>query len=175
MIEETLEIRLSKPNTVRWEARGPRPDLPAVTIRELVKASLRHRPDRLLVGEVRGAEAFDLLQALNTGHSGSLSTIHANSTSHAFARLTNCILESGVELPYAAIRGGIAASLDLLVQIERKQGKRYVTEVVEVRGYNHREDTFDVIPLHTPGVAGDHAIPPQRAQTLRTRAGAKRA
>ena len=143
VIEETREIRLSKPNVVRWEARGARTDLAPVTIRELVKASLRHRPDRLLVGEVRGAEAFDLLQALNTGHSGSLSTIHANSSAQALARLTNCVLESGIELPYAAIRANIAASLDLVVQIERRSGERLVTELVEVQGYDHSRDAFD--------------------------------
>lgn len=147
VIEETAEIKLSKPNVVRWEARGPRVDLPAVTIRELVKASLRHRPDRLLVGEVRGAEAFDLLQALNTGHAGSISTIHANSTAHAFTRLTNCVLESGIDLPYAAIRANIAASLDLLVHIERQAGRRLVTELVEVRGFDHSADNFKSSPV----------------------------
>jgi len=145
VIEETAEIRLLKPNVVRWEARGVRPDLPAVSIRDLVKASLRHRPDRLIVGEVRGAEAFDLLQALNTGHSGSLSTIHANSTSQAFTRLTNCTLEAGVELPYAAIRSNIAASIDLVVQLERQDGKRLVKEIVEVQRYNHTEDRFETL------------------------------
>jgi len=142
VIEDTAELRLIKPNVVRWEARSPRPGLPAVTIRDLVKASLRHRPDRLLVGEVRGPEAFDLLQALNTGHAGSLSTIHANSSKDAFSRLTSCVLESGIELPYAAIRANIAASLDLIVQLERRGAKRTVTELVEVESYNHENDKF---------------------------------
>lgn len=142
VIEDTAELRLVKPNVVRWEARSPRAGLPAVTIRDLVKASLRHRPDRLLVGEVRGAEAFDLLQALNTGHAGSLSTIHANSSRHAFSRLTSCVLESGIELPYAAIRGNIAASLDLIVHLERRGAKRTVAELVEVESYDHESDKF---------------------------------
>lgn len=171
VIEETAEIRLSKPNVVRWEARGLRPDLPAVTIRDLVKASLRHRPDRLLVGEVRGAEAFDLLQALNTGHSGSLSTIHANSSTHAFARLTNCVLECGIELPYAAIRANIAASLDLIVQIERRSGKRIVTEVVEVRGYNHGSDTFASAPIGEYSKREMSAPQPKPVQRVRGRSG----
>lgn len=119
-----------------------------MTIRELVRAKLPHRPDRLLVGEVRGAEAFDLLQALNTGHAGSLSTIHANSPAHAFSRLTNCVLESGVDLPYKAIRANIAASFDLIVQIARIDGKRLVSELVEVQGYNHAEDRFEWASLH---------------------------
>ena len=171
VIEETAEIRLSKPNVVRWEARGSRPDFPAVTIRDLVKASLRHRPDRLLVGEVRGAEAFDLLQALNTGHSGSLSTIHANSSAHAFARLTNCVLESGIELPYAAIRANIAASLDLIVQIERRSGKRIVTEVVEVQGYDHESDSFASAPIGGYSKRKMSAPQPKPVQRVRIRSG----
>lgn len=144
IIEDTAEIRLNKPNVLQWEARGPRPGLQPVTIRDLVKASLRQRPDRLLVGEVRGAEAFDLLQALNTGHAGSLSTIHANSPAHALTRLTNCVLESRIDLPYAAIRANIAASFDLVAQIERKKGKRLVTELVELHGYNHASNSFEI-------------------------------
>lgn len=140
VIEETAEIGLVKPNMVRWEARGVRPDMPAVTIRDLVRSSLRHRPDRLLVGEVRGPEAFDLLQALNTGHAGSLSTIHANSARHAFSRLVNCVLESGIELPYVAIRANICASIDLIVQLERTGAKRVVAELVEVNGYDFDND-----------------------------------
>lgn len=163
LIEDTAEIQLVKPNLVRWEARGPRPDLEPVTIRQLVKASLRHRPDRLIVGEVRGAEAFDLLQALNTGHSGSLSTIHANSTAHAFARLTNCILESKIELPYGAIRGNIAASLDFVVQIERQQGRRFVTDLVEVHGYDHESDKFETTPTRR-GVARELRLPDVRPE-----------
>src|SRR5581483_5981362 len=79
IIEDTAELQIDKPNVVRFEARRSQRDLPAVTIRDLLKATLRHRPDRIIVGEVRGAEAYDLLQALNTGHAGSLSTVHANS------------------------------------------------------------------------------------------------
>jgi pilus assembly protein CpaF len=146
VVEETAEIQLAKPNVVRWEARGSRPDVAAVTIRDLVRASLRHRPDRLLVGEVRGAEAFDLLQALNTGHAGSLSTIHANSSGQAITRLTNCVLESGIELPYAAIRANIASSIDFIVQTERRAGKRLVTELVEVEGYDHAADSITSSP-----------------------------
>lgn len=147
VIEDTFEINLPKPNVVRWEAHGPRKDVPGVSIRDLVKASLRHRPDRLLVGEVRGAEAFDLLQALNTGHSGSLSTIHANSATHALTRLTNCVLESKIDLPYAAIRANIASSVDLVVQIERTSKKRVVTAIAEVESYRHETDSFEMCSL----------------------------
>ena len=101
-------------NLVRFEARRAHVDWPAVTIRDLLRATLRHRPDRVVVGEVRGAEAFDLLQALNTGHSGTLSTIHANSAVQALDRFASCVLQSGVELPYAAVRHQIADALDLV-------------------------------------------------------------
>src|SRR5436305_3630857 len=114
LIEDTSEMTIDKPSLVRFDARraqtplGQEASLPAVTIRDLVRATLRHRPDRILVGEVRGGEAFDLLQALNTGHSGTLSTIHANSAEQALRRFTSCVLQSGIELPYSAIRHGIA-------------------------------------------------------------------
>jgi pilus assembly protein CpaF len=166
LIEDTTELQLVKPNLVRWEARAPRPDLEGVTIRQLVRASLRHRPDRLIVGEVRGAEAFDLLQALNTGHSGSLSTIHANSTAHAFARLTNCILESKIELPYGAICANIAASLDFVVQIQREEGQRVVTELVEVLGYDHDSDKFKTMPTRR-GVERELRTPEAKPERVR--------
>src|SRR5881392_3307287 len=121
---------------------------PAVTIRDLLKASLRHRPDRIILGEIRGGEAFDLLQLLNTGHSGTLSTIHANSAKQALSRLTSCVLESGVELPYRAIKSNIADSLQVVVQIERRPGRRYVSEVLEIRGYDPDADLFDCSAIY---------------------------
>ena len=102
----------------------------------------RHRPDRILVGEVRGGEAFDLLQALNTGHSGTLSTIHANSAEQAMRRFTSCVLQSGIDLPYLAIRHAMAECLQLLVHLERRRGRRVVTELVRVRGYLATSDTY---------------------------------
>lgn len=124
VIEDTAELCLNHANVVRFEARREQIGWPAVSIRDLVKATLRHRPDRILVGEVRGAEAFDLLQALNTGHSGTLTTIHANSATQAVTRLTSCVLQSGIELPFQAIRSSIADSIHLLVHLERRDGRR---------------------------------------------------
>ena len=147
VIEDTAELQLEAPNLVRFEARRAQPDLPAVTIRDLVRATLRHRPDRILVGEVRGGEAFDLLQALNTGHSGTLSTIHANSAEQALRRFTSCVLQSGVDLPYPAIRHAMAECLQLLVHLERRRGRRVVTELVRVRGYNATSDTYKLESL----------------------------
>lgn len=148
LIEDTAEIHLAHPNLVRFEARPPQNGLPRVAIRDLLKAALRHRPDHILLGEIRGGEAFDLLQLLNTGHSGTLSTIHANSAKQALARLTSCVLESGVELPYRAIKSNIADSLQVVIQIERRPGRRYVSEVVEIRGYDPDADLFDCSAIY---------------------------
>jgi pilus assembly protein CpaF len=145
VIEDTAEIHIRKPNLVRFEARRQQGNkIPAVTIRDLLKASLRHRPERTILGEIRGEEAFDLLQALNTGHSGSLSTIHANSASQALARLANCVLQSGIELPYKAIKASIADSIHLLVHIGRWHGRRYVSEVLTIRSYSPTEDAYQL-------------------------------
>jgi Flp pilus assembly CpaF family ATPase len=114
------------------------------TIRDLLKATLRHRPDRIIVGEIRGGEAFDLLQLLNTGHSGTLSTVHANSAAQGISRFTTCVLQSGVEMPYRAIKTNIADSLNVIVQIERRPGKRFVSEVLEIRGYDQSSDHYDL-------------------------------
>jgi pilus assembly protein CpaF len=137
VIEDTAEIQIASRNLVRFEARRSHPNLPAVTIRDLLRAALRHRPDRIILGEVRGGEAFDLLQALNTGHSGSLSTIHANSADQAISRLITCVLQSGVELPYDAIRSAIADSISLLLHVEKWKTHRYVSQLLEIKGYDH--------------------------------------
>jgi len=142
LIEDTSEIQMHKPNLVRFEARREQPELPAVTIRDLLRATLRHRPDRIILGEVRGGEAFDLLQALNTGHSGTLSTIHANSAAQALSRLTSCVLQSGVELPYQAIRANIGDAVHLLVHIERRNGRRVVAEALELERFDAQMDRF---------------------------------
>ncbi len=143
VIEDTAEIHIRKPNLVRFEARRQQgPKIPAVTIRDLLKASLRHRPERTILGEIRGEEAFDLLQALNTGHSGSLSTIHANSAAQALSRLASCVLQSGIELPYKAIKASIADSIHLLVHIERGQARRYINEILAIQSYSPTDDTY---------------------------------
>jgi pilus assembly protein CpaF len=143
VIEDTAEIHLTQQNLVRFEARPEHNGLPAVAIRDLLKAALRHRPDRIILGEIRGGEAFDLLQLLNTGHSGTLSTIHANSARQGLARFTSCVLQSGVDLPYLAIKTNIADSLNVVVHIERRPGRRYVSEILEINGYEPDADLFD--------------------------------
>ena len=133
---------MAKPNLVRFEARREQSDLPAVTIRDLLRATLRHRPDRIILGEVRGGEAFDLLQALNTGHSGTISTIHANSAQQALSRFTSCILQSGIELPYQAIRANIGDAVHLLIHLERRNGKRMVAEALRLERFDPQSDRY---------------------------------
>ena len=147
VIEDTAEVQIRTPNLVRLEARREQNGVPAVTIRDLLRASLRHRPDRILLGEIRGAEAFDLLQLLNTGHSGTLSTVHANSAAQALTRFTSCVLQSGVELPYRAIKNNIADSLNVLVHLERRPGRRFVSEVAQISGYKPEQDRYGLVAL----------------------------
>jgi pilus assembly protein CpaF len=144
LIEDTAEIQMARPNLVRFEeARQAHNGTPAVTIRDLLRAALRHRPDRIILGEIRGAEAFDLLQLLNTGHSGTVSTVHASSARQGLARFTSCVLQSGVELPYRAIKTNIADSLNVVVHIERRPGRRFISEVIEIHGYDPDADLYD--------------------------------
>jgi pilus assembly protein CpaF len=148
LIEDTAEIQMPHGNLVRFEARQAQRGLPAIGIRDLLKASLRHRPDRILLGEIRGGEAFDLLQLLNTGHSGTLSTIHANSAKQGLARFTSCVLQSGVDLPYRAIKTNIADSLNVVVHVERRPGRRFISEVVEINRYDPDVDLFDYCAVY---------------------------
>ena len=143
LIEDTSEIHMDQDNLVRFEARQPQNGLPAVTIRDLLKASLRHRPDRIILGEIRGGEAFDLLQLLNTGHSGSLSTLHATSARQGLARFTSCVLQSGVDLPYRAVKTNVGDSVNVVVHLERRPGRRFVSEVVEIHGYDPDRDEYN--------------------------------
>jgi pilus assembly protein CpaF len=143
VIEDTSEIQIEKSNLVRLEARREQPGRQAISIRDLLKATLRLRPDRIILGEVRGGEAFDLLQALNTGHSGSLSTIHANSAAEAISRFATCVLMSGIDLPYRVIRQNIGESLDLVIQLKRQAGKRVVAQVLKIKRYVPAEDYYE--------------------------------
>ena len=133
-VEDTAELRLPGDHVVRLETRPATPDgLAAVEVRELVRAALRMRPDRIVVGEVRGAEALDMLQAMNTGHDGSLSTVHANGTADALRRIETMALMGAIDLPLTAVREQVLGAIDLLVQVVRgPNGARLVAEVAEV-------------------------------------------
>jgi pilus assembly protein CpaF len=135
-IEDAVELQLHQEHVIRLEARPANLEGQGeVTIRDLVRNSLRMRPDRIIVGEVRGGEALDMLQAMNTGHDGSLSTVHANAPRDALARIETMVLMAGFELPSRAIREQIASAIDLVVHIERlRDGSRRVANVTEVLG-----------------------------------------
>ncbi|MFK4638366.1 CpaF family protein [Paenarthrobacter histidinolovorans] len=135
-IEDAVELQLQQRHVVRLESRPPNIEgKGAITIRDLVRNSLRMRPDRIIVGEVRGGESLDMLQAMNTGHDGSLSTVHANSPRDAVARLETLVLMAGMDLPLRAIREQASSAVDLIVQVTRlRDGSRRVTHVTEVQG-----------------------------------------
>lgn len=132
-IEDTRELQFNIPNLVRLEARPPVGGTPGLTIRDLLKNTLRMRPDRIIVGECRGGEVFDLLQAMNTGHEGSMTSVHANSPSEALLRLENLYMLSGYDLPLKALRYQISTAIDFIIQIRRdKNGQRIVHQVTEI-------------------------------------------
>lgn len=137
-IEDAVELKLKQPHVISLETRNVNYENDGeVTIRDLVRNSLRMRPDRIIVGEVRGKEAFDMLQAMNTGHDGSLTTLHANSAVDALNRLETMILMSEMDIPLRAIRGYIEKALNLVVNIERlSDGKRKVTSISEIVGFD---------------------------------------
>ncbi|WP_461187364.1 CpaF family protein [Arthrobacter sp. Z4-13] len=135
-IEDAVELQIQQDHVVRLESRPPNTEGKGeVTIRELLRNSLRMRPDRIVVGEVRGGESLDMLQAMNTGHDGSLSTVHSNSPRDAVARLETLVLMAGMDLPLRAIREQIASAVNLIIQISRlRDGTRRITHVTEVQG-----------------------------------------
>jgi pilus assembly protein CpaF len=135
-VEDAAELRLSQPHVLTLESRPPNIEGKGeIGIRELVRNSLRMRPDRIVVGEVRGAEALDMLQAMNTGHDGSVSTLHANQPRDVLARLETMVLMAGMDLPVRAIREQIASSIDMIVQQSRlRDGSRRITHITEVVG-----------------------------------------
>jgi pilus assembly protein CpaF len=135
-IEDAVELQLQQDHVVRLESRPANIEGKGeITIRDLLKNSLRMRPDRIVVGECRGGEALDMLQAMNTGHDGSLSTVHANSPRDAIARMETLVLMAGMDLPLRAIREQVASAVDLIVQLTRmRDGSRRVTHVTEVQG-----------------------------------------
>ena len=159
-VEDAAELRIPKPHIVRLEARLESSTLPAISIRELVRHALRMRPDRIICGEMRGAEALDLIQAMNTGHRGSLTTVHANSPADALRRIETMMLLADADLPLGAVREQLAACIDVIVMMGRTEGAgRSVMAVAEVpeRGAG---DTWTTTPLtDRNGVRNDPSRP----------------
>jgi len=158
-IEDAVELQLHQRHVARLESRPPNSEgRGQVTIRDLVRNSLRMRPDRIIVGEVRGAEALDMLQAMNTGHDGSLSTVHANSPRDALSRIETMVLMAGLELPSRAIREQLASAIDVVVHLSRmRDGSRRVTQVSEVIGMESGTITMQDVFVydHAAGVGPD--------------------
>lgn len=160
-VEDSAELRLNHWNLVRLESRIPNVEGKGrITIRDLVINSLRMRPDRIIVGECRGGEAWDMLQAMNTGHEGSLTTIHANSPRDALSRLENMVLMAGFELPVSAIRDQIVSSVDLIVHLTRMaDGSRKITQISEVVGKEGSVITMqDIFNFQQTGYSNDNKV-----------------
>jgi pilus assembly protein CpaF len=160
-IEDAAELQLAQQHVLRLESRPKNIEGEGeITIRDLVRNSLRMRPDRIIVGEVRGAEALDMLQAMNTGHEGSLCTVHANSPRDALSRIETMVLMAGFELPLRAIRGQISAALDLIVHLDRlEDGTRKVTSIVEVQRMESEVITLqDIYKFEIERVLPDHTV-----------------
>jgi len=160
-IEDAAELRLNQRHVLRLEARPMNIEGEGeIPIRELVRNSLRMRPDRIIVGEVRGAEALDMLQAMNTGHDGSLCTVHANTPRDALARIETMVLMAGFELPVLAIRQQVAAALDLIVHLERlEDGSRRVTAITEVQRMESDVITLqDIFEFKIDAIEADRTI-----------------
>ncbi len=160
-IEDPIEMKLQQTHTIAMEARPSNIEgKNEVTQRDLVRNALRMRPDRIIIGEVRGAEAFDMLQAMNTGHEGSLTTIHANSPRDAIIRIENMVMMAGFDLPVRAIREQIAAALHIVVQIARfSDGKRRLTQISEITGRESDTITMqDLFTYHQDGVDAEGKV-----------------
>ncbi len=160
-IEDAAELRLPQPHVVRLEARPPNIEgKGAITIRDLVRNALRMRPDRIVVGECRGGEALDMLQAMNTGHDGSLTTVHANTPRDVISRLETMVLMSGMDLPVRAIREQIAAAVHLIVHIARlSDGTRKITRVTELCGLEGTQVTMqDIFEFRQSGLSPQGAV-----------------
>ena len=167
-IEDAAELQLQQDHVLRMETKPANVDgRGAVTIRDLVRNSLRMRPDRIVVGEVRGGEALDMLQAMNTGHDGSLTTLHANSPRDALARLETLVLMAGMDLPLKVVRQQIASAIDLIVQQTRlKDGSRKVTAITEVAGMEGETVALtDIFKFEQTGVTTDGKVQGDLKQT----------
>jgi pilus assembly protein CpaF len=160
VIEQPAELQILQPNTIRWEAVDAIPGQVAITPSELLAAALRHRPDRIIMGEIRNEAGYDLLQAMNTGHGGTLSTIHASSAVDALNRLSNLALSARSNLNHGFMRSETAKAIDFTLYCERAaSGRRQVREVVLVHGYDFRSEQFEVEEVYTALSTKSHHEP----------------
>uniref|UniRef100_UPI002ADDE279 CpaF family protein n=1 Tax=Bellilinea sp. TaxID=2838785 RepID=UPI002ADDE279 len=160
-IEDAAELKLQQEHVVRLETKPPNIEgKGVVTIRDLVRNALRMRPDRIIVGEVRGGEALDMLQAMNTGHDGSLTTLHANTPRDAISRLETMCLMAGMDLPVRVIREQIASAIDMIIQQSRlKDGTRKVTSITEIAGMEGETVVMtDIFKFQQTGIDPDGKV-----------------
>ena len=149
LIEQPAELKIAHPNAVRWEAVDAIPGQVAVTPSQLLAAALRHRPDRIIMGEIRDECGYDLLQAMNTGHGGTLSTIHAKSAWDALNRLSDLALSARPNLNHSFIRSETAEAIDFVLYCERDHaGRRRVRELITVNGYSHAQESFETAEIY---------------------------
>jgi pilus assembly protein CpaF len=154
IIEQPAELKIAHPNTIRWETVDEIPGQVAVTPTELLAAALRHRPDRIIMGEIRNECGYDLLQAMNTGHGGTLSTIHAKSAGDALNRLSNLALSAKPNLNHGFMRSETAQAIDFVLHCERDHtGRRRVRELIAVAGYSHTEQCFETEEIYRASTA----------------------
>jgi pilus assembly protein CpaF len=150
IIEQPAELKVLQPNAIRWEAVEAIPGQVAITPSELLAAALRHRPDRIIIGEIRNECGYDLLQAMNTGHGGTLSTIHAKSAWDALNRLVNLALSARPNLNHAFMRSETAEAIDFALYCERApNGRRRIRELITVSGYDHKEQRFETEVIYS--------------------------
>ena len=154
IIEQPAELKVAHKNAVRWEAVEEIPGQVAITPSELLAAALRHRPDRIIMGEIRNECGYDLLQAMNTGHGGTLSTIHAKSAWDALNRLSNLALSARPNLNHAFMRSETAEAIDFVLYCERDHtGRRRVRELITVSGYTHADKSFQTEEVYRAAAA----------------------
>jgi pilus assembly protein CpaF len=154
VIEQPAELKISQPNAIRWEAVEAIPGQVAITPSQLLAAALRHRPDRIIMGEIRDECGYDLLQAMNTGHGGTLSTIHAKSAWDALNRLSDLALSARPNLNHAFVRSETAEAIDFVVYCERDlAGRRRVRELISVAGYSHADQCFQTEDIYRASAA----------------------
>jgi pilus assembly protein CpaF len=154
VIEQPAELKIAHPNAVRWEAVDAIPGQVAITPSQLVAAALRHRPDRIILGEIRDECGYDLLQAMNTGHGGTLSTLHADSAIDALDRLADMALSARTNLDQAFVRSQTGKAVDFVLHCERDaKGRRRVRELITVAGYNHSDQCFKTEDIYRASAA----------------------
>lgn len=148
LFEDRAEIHITQKNVLRFEPKEIQNGLGPTTMRDLLEAAIGHRPDRIVVGDIHGGEAFDLLELMNAGHSGTLTAVQANGALQALSRFMSCALRRGANVPYRALKHNLGDSLNVVIHVERRPGRRYISEVFEINCYDPDSDLFDYCAIY---------------------------